>query len=84
MKGFPKRFSRSVSFHPHSSTAIVLILGDEEIEGQNGGGFNQGDSEAPVYLSAKFISHPPYGEKNPYSAPVLGGRYSLSLGSYFC
>ena len=58
-------------------------MGDEEIEGQNGGGFNQGDSEAPVYLSAKFISHPPHGEKNPYSAPVLGGRYSLSLGAIF-
>lgn len=83
MKGLPKHFSRSVSFRPHSSTTIILIFEDEEIEGQNGGGFNQGDSEAPVYLSAKFISHPPYGEKNPYSAPALGGRYSLSLGELF-
>lgn len=52
----------------------VLILGDEEIEGQRGGGFNQGDSEAPAHLGAKFMPRPPHGEKNPYSAPVLGGR----------
>lgn len=84
MKGLPKHFSRSVSFRPHSSTTIILIFEDEEIEGQNQVvDLTKVIVVLPSLSECKVHLSPTIWREKPVFCPCTWWKVFLSLGELF-